>query len=54
MSGQEILRSLCSTIYLSGRIVTKEAEVLKNTYGKADQFLKFIQDLEVTHIELRH
>ena len=40
--------------YLSDRIVTKEAEVLKNTYGKAEIFLKFLKNIEVTHIELRH
>ena len=40
--------------YLSGCIVTKEAEIFKNTYGKPEIFLKFIKDLEVTHIELRH
>jgi len=40
--------------YLSGYIVTKEAEILKNIYGKSEIFLKFLKNLEVTHIELRH
>jgi len=40
--------------YLSGKIKIKESKVMKDTYGKADKFLKLLKDLEVTHIELRH
>ena len=40
--------------YLSDKIIIKESKVLKDTYGKADSFLKFLKDLNITHIELRH
>ena len=40
--------------YLSGNIKIKESRILKDTYGKADIFLNYLKDLNVTHIELRH
>jgi len=40
--------------YLSGNIVTTDAELLKQNFGSAAEFLNFLKDLEVTHIELRH
>jgi len=40
--------------YLSGNIVTKESEILFNNYGNPQLFLRFLKDLRVTHIELRH
>jgi sugar phosphate isomerase/epimerase len=40
--------------YLSGKFIIKESKVIKDTYGRADKFLKLLQNLEVTHVELRH
>ena len=40
--------------YLSGNIVTKDGKILKQNFGNAADFLKFLKDLEVTHVELRH
>ncbi len=40
--------------YLSGNIVTTDAEVLEQNFGSAPEFLNFLKDLEVTYVELRH
>jgi len=40
--------------YLSGNIVTTDGEILKQNFGNADNFLKFLKGHEVTHVELRH
>ena len=40
--------------YLSDKLIIKESKLLKEIYGKAEIFLNFLKDLDVTHIELRH
>ena len=40
--------------YISGNIVTTDGEILKQNFGNAADFLKFLKDIEVTHVELRH
>jgi len=40
--------------YLSGNIITADGKILKQNFSHAPGFLKFLKDLEVTHVELRH
>lgn len=40
--------------YIADNIVSEDGTVLNNIYGQSDKFLRFLKDLEVTHIELRH
>lgn len=39
--------------YLADNIVTEDGSAINITYGHSNQFLSFLKDLEVTHIELR-
>lgn len=40
--------------YIADNIVSEDGTVLNNIYGQSDKFLRFLKDLDVTHIELRH